>query len=346
MKTTELGLNREASDYATALNQMFRTNFGEPRRSGAYYFPFVLGRRDLTTITAESLVASRFDGGIIEALRPHSGVIAAGAQVITGLKRHGNYVVPRIDNAPMLTWIDDVGPGVPTGDPDFDQCVIKPYTLCANINISRLLIKGASVADSIAAALSGEVQREMLAEVDRVAIAGTGVGQPLGILNDPDVYRTSAGGLGGDPDHVLLTDLEDAIGSVYVGNDLTWFVNAATRRKIRRTPVDPGIDPLWRGRNELLGYTAAVTEHIPGDGEKPNPGSPGSPIQNLSSIVLGDFSRATVAIWGAPAFEVLFNPYGENALSGKAQLSVFLHVGIGLRRKEAFVTCRDVITEL
>lgn len=273
---------------------------------------------------------------LIESMRPFSGVIAAGAQVLTGMRAQ-EFSMPRIDGGVETAWIDE-NEGVTNADPTFGRVVIRPRTVAATVTFSRYLAK-VSYGDRMAEILGDELGRAILHELDRVALAGTGAGQePVGILHADGVLDVAAGTHGALPDLALLADMEEALGVASGLTPTAFFATPQARKRLRRTPRFGGESaPLWTDDNRVIGHPAFATAHLPADGTKGDG-------EDLSSIVLGDFRQLAVVLFGATAVDVVVNPF-TLATQGLVRVTAFLDIGIGLRHPPAFARCRDVVTE-
>jgi HK97 family phage major capsid protein len=322
-----LGVNEvdhAAADYAQHLSDPFKERFGEPRHGG-FYVPMNI--RTLNASSGQGLIANELGSELIPSLVPNSAVVASGARTVV-IKQRGSFSLPRVATGATVTVTTD-GNVATVGDPSIDQCTLTPFTVSANINFSRRL----HLQNAYESALSGDLQRRAFAELDRLILAGSGTGaEPTGILSNSNVATYEAGTNGAAPSLAKLTDIEYELGSVYSGGEQSWFVNSAIRRKVRNTATAAGLSPLWNSQNQLLGYRTNVTEHIPSDLTK-------GTGTGLSASILGDFSNVLIGFW-APAFEVVVNPF---ASSGKVAMTIFMDVGFGLLRDEAFIKCVDFV---
>jgi HK97 family phage major capsid protein len=219
----------------------------------------------------------------------------------------------------------------------FDQIVIVPHVLRASIVVSRSLILQHGLREALTTALEVDLLAAAMAEVDRVILAGSGVGaEPLGLLNMPAVAVVSAGANGGEPTWKLLTDMEYEVGKRSGAISPQWAINAATRRKLRNTPRAPGQDFILSDSPTLLGTGYGVSEAMPSDLEK-------GTGTDLSAMVYGDFGRVIVGIWGPAALDVVLDRYSLKK-ENKIRLTAFMNVGVGFRHVEAFAVCKDVVT--
>ena len=81
---------------------------------------------------------------------------------------------------------------------------------------------------------------------------------------------------------VALKDADDA--------NLTWVAHPTVRKLLRqREQITGGGRAIWEG-NTVAGHPALVSTYMP-----------------AASLLVGDFSNATILLWGG--VEVLVNPY-------------------------------------
>ena len=141
-----------------------------------------LVRRDLSTATSAS------GGGLVptavaptvEALKPASRVIEAGATVLTGFT--GPFQVPRIANGgSTATWVSETQ-SVPETPITFNQLTMSPNALACYIAYSRELLLQSS--DDIEALIRNDFTRAIGVGIDKAALQGLGAsGEPLGLFN-------------------------------------------------------------------------------------------------------------------------------------------------------------------
>lgn len=330
--------SRRASAVFDASSAISAKRGYDPR---GFFVPLDLGFRDSvrdlnvgTPTAGGNMVTEVHDGSIVAALRPYSGVMAAGARVVTGLGEA--FILPRETTATGVHWVDE---GDPAGDsdPQFGQVVIQPRTLVARVAFSRQLAKTSGVRAGISAALTDGLVASLMTEVDRVVLAGSGSGaEPIGILNNADVSVVGAGTNGAAPSYDLLTEMEETHGAASGMAPTAWFTNSAARRSLRKTVRGTGLDYVWSDANTMLGVPALATEHLPGDLTK------GSGT-GLSPLILGSWSNVVIGIWGPAAYDLMVDPY-TSGNAGLVKLTAFLEVGIAIRHPETFVVCKDLVT--
>jgi HK97 family phage major capsid protein len=126
--------------------------------------------------------------GVIDALRPLSAVLRAGATAVSGIV--GSLAIPRQTGGATVTWQAGEGTSVAAADPALGQLSIVPRTVIAIVNFSRQLLTQAP--QLLNRMLARELSSAVATELDRVALQGSGAsGQPLGILNTPGIPTVS-----------------------------------------------------------------------------------------------------------------------------------------------------------
>lgn len=332
--TTGLGPSTEGAQRAFNYSSRVGEIYKRPARG--IYVP-LNASRDLNTASAPTggdLVANTYAASLIEAIRPASVAIQAGARLIPGVP-DGAVILPKLDSASTVHWINE-GSSPPQGDPEFAPSIlINPRTISGRTKYTRRLMGMSALAASFERAIFDDLFRSIWTEVDRVVLCGSGVApEPMGILNNGNFHVEEIGTDGGAPTWGLLTEIERELGSRLGYSDASWVTNAAVRKKLRNTRRAADLDFCWSDTNEVLGRSTFVTEHIPSNLEK-------GTSDTLSAIAFGDFSTIIMPIWGPAAIDVIVNPY-TYANSGMVEMMAFMDIGIGFRHDEAFVVCKDV----
>jgi HK97 family phage major capsid protein len=126
--------------------------------------------------------------GVIDALRPLSAVLRAGAQSVSGFVY--DVAAPRITGTATISWQGVEGTSVSGADLSLGQLSIVKKTIIAIVpSISeQLFIQAPRLTDTM---LARELASAIASELDRVALQGAGGGQPLGVLNVPAVPTVS-----------------------------------------------------------------------------------------------------------------------------------------------------------
>jgi HK97 family phage major capsid protein len=319
---THFDLDRECAKLAGAAN--------------GTWVPFQALTRDLTTSNSGAILGSGMQSSIVPALAPVSAVIGAGATVLN-VTASDVIRLPAIDQPvdPSGAWIPEGGTYA-TAEPQFRQIEIQPRTLAVKLFISRRLLMSATPD------VEREVRRHLLealmGELDRVAIAGSGIGnEPVGLLNNPDIPVVEAGPDGAAPtwDHVTQLEFEVASrsGDITSGAFLT---NAAVLRKLRRTRRGSGLDYIMADSTTLLGHPVRVSERVPNNLTK-------GTGTNLSAIIFGSWSDFLVVFWGPQAVDVMVDSVTK-AKDGLVVVTARVDVGFAPLHPGSFAIMKDVST--
>lgn len=166
-----------------------------------------------------------------------------------------------------LHWIDEAAQKVGT-KPQFEQLSFTPAKL-----IGLLFLTDELIADSMINLVNyatGLFTRAFQYEMERVIIAGSGVGQPLGIVNDPAVNlvgRTATGAVAFDD----LVNMDAAIDENF--RNLEWITRKATMAEIRKLkdnqnqPIFHADYATFMGQRVVppnaLGYPINLTRNCP-----------------------------------------------------------------------------------
>lgn len=300
------------------------------------WVPLQALRRDLLTATAGSLTQSAMLADTLARPElPPSVLIGNGATVLGGLSG-ATFSMPRIDagiDMGGVAWIGEGSTG-PQSEPTFDTRTLTPRTVTIEMLVSRKLLLQSSV--DLEAELRAELLRRFLAELDRVGLAGDGVLEPLGLLNDPEVDTLEAGPNGAAPTWAHLVDAEHAVTSrMHELKAPAWVMSSALRKKLRTTARGSGLDYILTG-GTLLDYRVSASTTVPSDLTK------GSGT-DLSALLFGDLSEVVVGFWGPVALDVLVDGV-TLAKDGRVRIVARADVDIVARQPAALVSYADFVT--
>lgn len=313
------------------------------RKTEGIIVPFeALGERILSTGTMNGggalVPATYMYGGFIDLLRTRCQVLALGATQMNGLM--GDVLVPKLTAASSATWLPEHDE-IKFTEPEFSQVKLSPKTLGARVLLSRrLLHQSAPGAESI---IRNDLASIIGIELDRVAIAGSGVGeQPLGIINSAGIGSVVGGTNGAAPTWQHCVDLVAAVEANNADTATSAFlVNAKTKAKLLATPKATNTAEFcWEytdsGEGRVAGYRAITSNNVPANLSK------GSAVKTCSSMIFGSFSDLIIGMWG-PGLEIMTNPYSRFG-TGEVEMRVLLDCDVAVRRPESFAIMNDVIT--
>ena len=278
-------------------------------------------RRALNATTAGSggyLIGTELlTGSIIGLLRNRCVLNQLGITHLSGLV--GNIAIPKVTGGATCYWLSETGTTTESSQ-TFQQLGMTPHCLTADTAYSKELV--AQVSLSVEAFVRDDLARQMAVEKDRAGFNGNGVnGQPLGLLLTTGItsetFSTSA-------TWAKIVDFETQLGKSNADTlgMPVWVTTPGTRGKWK-TNVKVSNFPvfLWSDDNTVNGYSAIVTNNIPGD-----------------QVIFGVFSEFIMADWAG--IDVVVDPFSLKK-SGQIETVVSMWTDNGLRHEPAFVVSSD-----
>lgn len=261
-----------------------------------------------TTTAAELVAANHRPQDYIGALRSSNIVRQMGVRTLTGLS--GDVVIPKFGTGLSLGWVGEEE-AVPESNMSFDAITLTPKHTGGKTEMSRQLIQQSS--PDIESLIREDLSFLVAQNIDKAIIAGTGVKDPLGILNTLGVLT------GAIPDTwqevlALIQLIEDQ----NITN-LKWLGTSTTKTTLA------GIEKST-GTGQFLYQNGQV-------GELPFNVSANMPANKL---ILGDFSQVLLGVWSE--IDILVNPYAEPAYSrGGVQVRAMATCDVAVRHPKAFL---------
>ena len=290
---------------------------------------------------AGSLVGTDHLGAdFISALRSQTIVLELGAHQMNGLM--GNVEIPRQSGVSSLGWVQE-NTDLPESGPTFDKIVMQPKTVGAWTSISRLM---ATQADPNVENLILQDFRNVLArEIDRASIHGSGVNEPVGILNTAGIGSVSLGVNGGVPTWQSILALQNAVENANAGSAQTgWATSVKLKNSLRGVLKNnvAGAEYIWGdgvagmppGMGMLAGDRAMASTTVRSDLSK-------GTGTNLSVLIYGDWSSLLIGFWGVLSLEI--NPW-QDFRKGTVGLRVMQFCDISVRHPQSFAAVTDAIT--
>ena len=257
----------------------------------------------------------------IGALRNRLLARQLGVRVLSGLS--GDVTIPKHGTGLSTGWVAEGG-AVPEGSMAFDNVTLSPKHVGGKTEMSRQLIQQSSPA--IEQLVRDDLAALIAQQIDSAIINGTGLtGQPLGILNHPDIQT----GTLSTPSNAQLMQMLELLELANL-EGAHWLASPKVRTKLATTLKEPAISGylLENGRCADLPFFA--TNQVP----------------DVSGIagraILGDFSQVLLGIWSE--IDILVNPFAEPAYSrGGIQVRAMATCDVALRHPAAFVVADDVV---
>jgi hypothetical protein len=237
-----------------------------------------LRAQNVTTATAGGFTTTETVGPITAALRNHSSVIQAGAQVFN-LK--ASQKVPAIATGATAQWVSETGQ-LSLTDAAFSALNLSPRRVGVAVKgSSQWLIQSGEQAEQ-------QLIRDMCAAIayglDLGALSGAGGVEPLGILENPAVTQTVT--FGGAPSLATVCQFERKVADAFgeVPGRMAWFVSHATREKWRQIAAFPAVGglALWH-EGRVIDSPAFATPTI---------------ANADSRVAYGNFGNVVIAMFG------------------------------------------------
>ena len=275
-------------------------------------------QRDLTSsaATAGGFLIGVKNSPIEQLLARYSILVEAGVTMLSDLS--GPITIPRVRTVPVAHWLPADGTAIVEADPVFGQLALMPKFCSVKIDVSRQLLLQSDAETIVGVQAAEAVGRA----VDIAILHGTGTfGQPTGILATAGITAQSGTSL-----------------------------SAAGLRAMRRNVLLAGAREdrlLWIGApdvQETLGsreFSAGSGRVLWADGKIEGLPAVASSLVNAGTLVLGDFSRVTCAIFDKNGFSLEWNPY-ENFQVGLCSLRLILPVDFAMSPAGAFAVATAV----
>jgi HK97 family phage major capsid protein len=262
-------------------------------------------------------------GAFIDVLRNASLIRRLGVQTLSGLQ--GNIALPRQSAAGSAAWYAELFGAADATESNLqiDQVTLSPKTIAATQSYSKQLFAQSVVA--IDALVGADIIAVMGLLYDAACFHGTGASNQItGLYSTTNINSVAVGGA---VTYAKLVAMEKEIETdnaalASIAYVTTPGVKAVAKTTQRFTSTDT---PLWTGGidGEMNGYAAHASNQI---------------LTTLGAgsdhgMVLGAFSQAIVADWGA--LELVVDPYTK-ARQGNVNVTGIQFVDFAVRHPEAF----------
>lgn len=239
---------------------------------------------------------------VVDPLRANLVLARLGVPVVPGYR--ANFTVPRFSGDQTVGRVSEIG-SASESNPNTAQVSFTATRFSSFVEVSRqaLLNERINVEMQLRRVLLGAA----LARAENAFINGDGTGgDPTGFRFVSGIGTVVGGTNGAAPTHDHLVDLEAAPAVANALENAPGFlVNAATRKKLRKTAAGTNLPYVWQGGDTpLLGYRAPVTNLLPSNLTK------GTSTTVCSSILYSaDWSLSLFAVFGAP--DITVDPYSK-----------------------------------
>jgi len=242
--------------------------------------------RDLTVAAASGggYLAPTGNSPMEQFLLPQMMLRDGGLKMLSGLS--AAVTVPRCTTVPTATWLSTEGSTPTTSDPVFGQVGVTPKMLSIYLRVSRQLMLQSN-AESVVAPLCAE---SIARGIEAALFNGGGTsGRPLGVMNTAGINSQSGASLAAAG---LRAMRRNVLSSGAREDRLMWVGAPDVQELLGSREFSAGSGrPLWDD-GKILGRPAVASTLIP-----------------AATLICGDWSRATVALFDAAGAELEVNPY-------------------------------------
>jgi HK97 family phage major capsid protein len=262
-------------------------------------------------------------GEFIDLLRNSMQTVALGARTIPGVVGVINW--PRLTQDPTVQWMS-TNPGTPAADSGakFGFVTSSPKTMIGTVPFPRQLINLTNL--DVQALLSRTLTIGHALALDLAGVKGLGTdGQPLGVVNNPDVQSLGMGST--VPTYKLLRQGVGQVLKKNIPGDLLGYMTtpemAAVLSATLKASNVPGF--IWDGRLEdgnIGGYRSVTTNQAPITSGTDH------------ALILGAWANLVYALWGA--LEIIVDPLTLST-SGQIRITTFQMGDVVNQRPEGFL---------
>lgn len=313
---------RHSGDYGLTLGGMLRAMVTGPR-DDIEQRALAEGSDSAGGYTVPVALASAF----IDRLRARSTVIQAGA--LTVELQSDKTKIARLATDPTPAWRAE-NAAVPESDPLFEVVTFDAQTLAVVVRVSRELLEDSLNAETM---LENAFAKSLAAELDRVALFGTGTGpEPLGVINTAGIGSVSMGTNGAQfTDYSKMLDALNTLQTADVETVTAAIMHPRTFRAINGVSDTTG-QPLRRPA-ALESLPFLISSKVPINDTQ-------GTATNASRIVMGNFADLMIGVRTQLRIEVLKERYADALQYG---FLAYLRADIQLAHPASFCEIKGII---
>ena len=314
---TIVGMNRQSlPGYEREVLEEFARREGVPFDAQRVTLPFSLFR-DLSKATASAggYLVSAETQAAIDILRPFSVSARAGVTIETGL--HGDQVIPRVTVKSTPNWLPTETSQVSASSPTLAQIACTPKTVGIVVNFSRQLSKQANAE----AFVRRELMNTVGTAIDQAIISGTGIDQPVGLLNTPGINTVSGTSIG----QAGVCSMKRKCSDSNANDTDIAFISAPSVRElfeVRERATGSGF--IWDD-DKVASRPAYASTDVPS-----------------ATLICGAFPLVWLGVWGS-GFIVEINPYDTTGFkSGMIQARILVSLDVCILHPAAFCKSESI----
>jgi HK97 family phage major capsid protein len=291
-------------------------------------------KRSPSTVFGSNTSVPSPQGEFIDALRPVSTIVGAGARVLSGLA--GTVVMPRLKNG-VAKWEGETSNNTDQSGAGLDGVKLEPKRLTALTSVSKMLEK-AGPNLSLENVFRQDLISAQAEAVDAAAIAGaSGGNSPVGIINLAGVNPVAIGSAGGAMTYAKALEM---FRKQTEANAMRPGIQAITSPRSYYGMMDIKKDAgsgkfLVDDEGRFIGVPIQPSVHMPIDLVKGGSGTV------CSAIIVGWFPGLYVAQFGM--FDLVVDPY-TSATAGQNRVILNGYWDIKAAHDSFFTVIKDITT--
>ena len=277
----------------------------------------------------DEAVSSRF----IDAARPASRVLAAGASVLP--MEASTVHLPGWADPITARWVGELQERAET-DSDFRKVTLAAKTVATRIKLSLELLEDSGTFEPVTEIVMDEFARAIGGAIDLAALVGTGTdNQPLGIYYADGVNEETLGaGSGATPsDYDFLLDAMYEIEEAnFTPNAVLWSARTANTLRKLKTGLSGDKTQLSMPA-EVQALKRLTTNQIPNDLQV----GAGA----FSAAIVGQFDQLVIGARPSLALQTLTDPYTASS-TGAVWLNARVRADVAMLNRKAFTRVRGI----
>lgn len=310
------GVEKEVNDMALHEAAALKLDFKSTDRS--FSIPSYMMRATTQSVTGDNgdfgsaLVPT--DIRMINDFVPKLFLEDLGANFLTGLT--GNLTLP-INKSFELDWLDE-NEAVTLKASEFNGPTLKPKRAAAGVMISNQLMLQSSV--DVETLIINNFRSAAKRAIERAAINGDGIKQPLGLLNIPGINLSSVVGAKA-PEYADILELKGLVRNADSTDiSLGFLSDSVLASVLEGVKKDAGSGRFLLEEGKLGGMKHVASSLVP-------------ELAGNHPLIYGDWSQMSIGQWGGANFTV--DPYTQ-AGSGAIVVYINLYANVVVALPKAF----------
>lgn len=310
------GVEKEVNEMALKEAASLSLDFKSTERS--FSIPSYMMRATTQSVTGD---AGAFGGALVPTdirmvndFMPRLFLQELGANVVTGLT--DNVKLP-INKNFELAWVEE-NEEVDLKASEFDGPTLKPKRAAAGVILSNQLLLQSSV--DVEALIIENFRNGAKRAIERAAINGNGIKEPLGLLNTPGINLSSVVAAK-VPDYKDILELKGLVRNADSTDiALGYLSDSVLASVLEGVKKDAGSGRFLLEEGKLAGMKHVASSLVP-------------ELAGNHPLIYGDWSQMTVGQWGGANFTV--DPYTK-AGSGAIVVYINLYANVVIALPKSF----------